>query len=222
MGPGDMPESEAPKAAEVKHAEAAREAHQQLLDEVMKIARHSKETRDGAHKDMPAIENKGQIERMVFPKGWIVGDPEKNPGIGTQSYQEVYRLDNHDTSVGFFYRGLPVDDGSAVNFRALLDQPPHALSADELHSLQRIIGAKTPSDSPKFTMTSAKTEDLNGKKVLVVEGSYPESGDHIRAIYIDADGSGRFVQEVQYQAPKAEYQKHMKEVQSALKSIEWK
>ena len=76
--------------------------------------------------------------------------------------------------------------------------------------------------SHQFALSSARVEDLNGKKVLVVEGQYTQSGDKIHAVYVDADGSGRFVQEIFYQSPKDEYDAYWKEAGKEFKTIDWK
>jgi len=168
------------------------------------------------------IVDDGQVDSMVFPVGWVAGEPAENPGIGSRWFREVYREDSPDTSICFFYRGLPVADGPAAAFRGVLDRPPHPLSDDELQSLSRILEHKTPFKSELFELTSARTEDWNGKNVMIVEGQYKESDDRIFEIYVDADGTGRFVQEIFYQAPGDQFSKFADEAQSALLSVKWK
>jgi len=168
------------------------------------------------------IVDDGQVDSMVFPLGWVAGEPAENPGIGSRWFREVYREDSPETSICFFYRGLPVADGPAEAFRSVLSRPAHSLSEDELKSLTRILEHKTPLESDLFKLTSARTEDWNGKTVMIVEGEYKESDDRIFEIYVDADGSGRFVQEIFYQAPSEQFLKFADEAQSALLSVKWK
>jgi len=168
------------------------------------------------------IVDDGQIDSMIFPVGWVAGEPAENPGIGSRWFREVYREDSPETSICFFYRGLPVADGPAAAFKGVLARPPHALSDDELQSLSRILEHKTPLNSELFEMTSARTEDWNGKTVMVIEGQYKESDDRIFEIYVDADGSGRFVQEIFYQAPDEQFSQHAEDARSALQSVKWK
>jgi len=168
------------------------------------------------------IVDDGQVDSMLFPKGWVAGEPAENPGIGSRWFREVYRQDSPDTSICFFYRGLPVADGPAAAFKAVLDGPPHTLSESELQSLPRILEHKTPLDSELFKLSSARTEEWNGKMVLIVEGQYTESDDQIFEIYVDADGSGRFVQEIFYQAPSEQFRQFRAEAQKALQSVKWK
>jgi len=168
------------------------------------------------------IVNHGQIDRMTFPQGWVAGEPAPNPGIGSRSFREVYRSDDRDSSMCFFYRGLPVNDQAAQTFRAVLSVPAHELTQAEIEPLSEILRFKTPVKSEQFTMTSARTEDLNGKLVLIVEGRYTGGAEQIYEIYVDADGSGRFVQEIYFQAPKEQYERHFKEASDAINSIRWK
>ena len=168
------------------------------------------------------IVNHGQIDRMTFPEGWVAGEPVPNPGIGSRSFRDVHRADQPEVSVCFFYRGLPVSDGAANYFHAVLQAAPHKLTEAELESVQEILRFKTPFKSEQFLMSSARTEDINGKRVLIVEGSYAASSDRIYEIYVDADGTGRVVQEIYYQAPENSYDRHAKDVMNIVQSIKWK
>jgi len=218
MGPGDVPETK--KVENVDYAQAQKDAsHDEFMGELMKMLKDGA----GSHpKSGTRIENQGQIDSIDFPEGWVAGKPQPNPGIGARSYREVFRKDNPDTSVSFFYRGLPINDQSAHNFRDVLSKPPHALSEQEKESLKDVLSTKTPVGSDQFKMTDARVEDLNGKKVLVVEGQYTKSGDKIHAVYVDADGTGRVVQEIFYQSPADQYAKYWKQADRAFKSIDWK
>ncbi|HEY9871588.1 MAG TPA: hypothetical protein V6D08_20695 [Candidatus Obscuribacterales bacterium] len=219
MGPADIPEPE--KQAEHRQTDSARESHTDFMGELMTLLKAGKDSTDKG-KSGTRIENHGQIEAMAFPDGWVAGKPQANPGIGTRSYREVYRKDHPDTAVSFFYRGLPVSNEAALSFRDVLSKAPHELTEQEKKSLADVLSTKTPVASDQFAMSSCRTEDLNGKKVLVVEGQYTQSGDKIHAVYVDADGSGRFVQEIFYQSAKDQYDTYWKGAQSAFKSIDWK
>jgi len=87
-------------------------------------------------------------------------------------------------------------------------------------ALSKVLRGKE--DPQQFKMIAARTEDFNGKRVLVVEGRDTKSEDDIYAILVDADGSGRVIQEIYYQAPNEIYPKYLREAKSALKSIQWK
>jgi hypothetical protein len=73
-----------------------------------------------------------------------------------------------------------------------------------------------------FHILSARTQDLNGKRVLLLEGRYTEIQKDLYEVFIDADGTGRVVQEVYFLAPKIEYLHYLKAVKIAFSSIEWK
>ena len=167
------------------------------------------------------IHSKGQIESMTFPKGWTEGVTEPYKGIGNRSYNEVQLAGDKDVAVSFFYRGFPLkDDKQAQAFHDALSKPAHTLTAAELQSMKEVLGDKAnPAD---FNMLSARTEALNGKNVLVVEGRYKQLQQDAYHVYVDSDGSGKNVQEMFYQAPKEKYFAHMKEAKAAFNSIEWK
>jgi len=167
------------------------------------------------------IRNKGQIADMTFPKNWKEGTTEPYTGIGHRSYNEVQLAGDKDVAVSFFYRGFPLrDDKQAQAFHDTLGKSPHTLSSAELQSMKEVLGDKAnPND---FNMLSARTEALNGKNVLIVEGRYKTLQQDAYHMFVDSDGSGKNVQEVFYQAPKDKYFAHLKEAKTAFGSIKWK
>jgi hypothetical protein len=77
--------------------------------------------------------------------------------------------------------------------------------------------------SHDFEVRSEKTEDLNGKRILSVEGEYKDSGHTgSQTLYVDSDGTGSAVQEISYTASGQDYKLNMNKAQQAFKSIIWK
>lgn len=109
---------------------------------------------------------------------------------------------------------------SAEAFHDVLAKPAHVLSSPELKSIAEVLDAK--SDASVFNTLSARTESLNGKSVLIVEGRYKEKQVDTYALFLDSDGTGGAVQEVYYQAPKADFMSKLKAAKEALKTVEWK
>lgn len=167
------------------------------------------------------IADHGQVKRITFPPGWEEGSSDAGAQIGSRSFRQVNPDRREDVSVCFFYRGLPVDAEAGKNFHAILGKPPHVLERKEMESIDRVLQIKTPLNK-FFDIIACHTIELNGKRVLVVEGRYPESGDHILEMYIDADGTGRVIQEIYYQAPKQDYGRYLRAVQSTFETIAWK
>jgi hypothetical protein len=163
----------------------------------------------------------GQIAHMVFPEGWVEGPPYRfEGGIGTRSFREFHPIEDPKAMLCFYYRGLPVNAALGERFHSVLEQEPHVLSDEEYSSLREILRDKhNPED---FTLISAQVEDFNGKRVLTVFGRYNKIQEDIYEIFIDADRTGRVVQEVYFQAPVDSYMKYLQDAINAMKSIEWK
>lgn len=165
------------------------------------------------------VTDRGQISRMRLPQGWLPNQKQEGV-VGNSSYIDYCSPASKEIKLSFFYRGRPVSAASAETFHELLNKPAHTLTPAEIKSIGEIMrDRKNPAD---FQMLSARTEVLNGKKVLVVEGRYNEIQQDTYAVFVDADGKGKAVQEIYFQAPKADYMKHSKEAKDSIKTIEWK
>lgn len=161
----------------------------------------------------------GQIESMTLPEDWLesyVDKPEGSPA----SLRLFHPTGEELAQLGFFYRGrrLAAKDGQA--FCDLLRQSPHVLSGSELESIASLLRDK--SDPEEFKLLIAKTEDFNGKRILVVEGRFLEISEDNRSIFIDSDGTGTAVQEVYFQAHKLLFGRYYRAAAAAMKTIKWK
>jgi hypothetical protein len=163
---------------------------------------------------------RGQIARMVLPSGFERGESKARDQNSQVSYEEFHPADAPDAMLCFFYRGHKMSAGGAEAFKDALAKPAHILSQAELQSLSEVLRDKAK--SADFNILSARTEDLKGKRVMLIEGRYRSNQEDVTSMLIDASGDGRSVQEVFFQAPKQEYTKHIGGVRQALKSIEWK
>ena len=174
---------------------------------------------DGSPIAYGLVTDHGQIDKMELPNSWVEG-PATTGGIGTRSFREVHPETDPDAKLCFYYRGLPASDAAGKNFRNVLDKPAHILTKGEINSLSEILRGK---DDPKiFTPTMIRTEELNGKLVLTVNGRLNEKQADLKAIIVDADGSGTVVQEIYFQAPKEIYLRYMKDARHAMNTINWK
>jgi hypothetical protein len=164
-------------------------------------------------------ESIGQIESIILHAGWKKDELERPTG-GASMYLKYHPEEQSDTQFAFFYRGKKLNTEESSKFRNLLQKPAHVLSPAELDSIKSVLRDKqNPND---FKMLLAKTEEINGKKVLIVEGHYKEIAEDNRTIFVDADGTGAAVQEIFFQAPKAQYLRYFKSATSTVRSIEWK
>lgn len=168
----------------------------------------------------PHIENHGQIRSMSFPDGWVLKESPSFESMPTKSWVEVYAQSDERASVCFYYRGAPESTATGLTFKAILEQAPHTLLPKELKALSTVLRGKD--DPTAFSIITARTADYNDKRVLIIEGRVVKTQEDIFALIIDAEGSGRVVQEIYYQAPKEIYLKFLRDARTALKSIKWK
>lgn len=189
-------------------------ATQKLLDDVMisvMLAATKAPTTEAT--------NIGQVKQIEIPGGWEAG-PDYNKRQHAATYQEYHPAGAPECQLGFYYRGRRTSDAAGKTFHDLLDKPPHALTDAEFRSLEEIVRDKAKAED--FRLESAKTEDLNGKRVLRVKGRYVGNQNDAEHVFIDADGTGSAVQEVFFQAPKDKFSKHIKHAEDAIRSIRWK
>lgn len=166
------------------------------------------------------IENHGQIENLPLPKDWVESNKKFASGIGARSFRAFHPKNDEKVALCLFYRGLAMSPTSSEAFHDLLEKKPHPLDLSELASIKEVLrDKKNPAD---FTIKNAETKDVSGKRVLVVEGRYKELQEDATAMFIDADGTGRFVQEVYYQTPKGHAPESYKAAKDSMFSIRWK
>ncbi|MBZ0186660.1 MAG: hypothetical protein K8F91_10460 [Candidatus Obscuribacterales bacterium] len=165
------------------------------------------------------VTNIGQIARLTLPTGFEPG--VKRAGTsGNNFFAEYHLASDPDVLLYFEYRGARMSKASSDSFRQLLEGPAHHIKADQLQEFGELLSDKrNPKD---FRVDVARTQDLNGKRVLVVEGRYLKHDLQARTIYIDADGSGSAVQEVTFQTPPDKVNQHFLSGVQALESIKWK
>ncbi len=209
MATGDVPR-------EVAAKQAANPVTEKFLDDLMGKPSKTKKG-DGE------VVSQGQIAEMTLPNGWEEGRIQ-GAVSGTSSYREFTPAGERDAKLIFFYRGRRMSKDASDAFLNVLKQPAHMMKEDEAKTLfnpplKEILRDKAIPGG--FNLESAKTEVINGKKVLVIEGTFPGIQERTRAMYIDADGTGSAVQEVYYQAPKDKFMKHQPSVNASFKSIKW-
>jgi hypothetical protein len=165
------------------------------------------------------IEDVGQITRMSLPDGFVPGRPTENV-VGDSSLHSHHWSDDPDVRICVYYRGYGINPRSAQYFRHTLDKSAHVLSPDEIYSLSDLFAEKA--NPALFTIAGARTEIINGMPVLVMEGVYGSLDECNCSVYIDADGTGKFVQEIFFQTPEDRYKSNFPKFREALASIEWK
>ncbi|MBP9094166.1 hypothetical protein KBI23_24325 [bacterium] len=165
------------------------------------------------------VNNIGQISRMKLPVDFETGQ-QRNGTVGASSRREFRSAKDPDFKILLEYRGTQVSDSSAAKFKEVLAAPAHSLSAEELNDMREILRQK--SDKSLFAISKAATYDIDGKRVLAVEGKYPEHNMVAMTLYLNAGASGAAVQEVTLQGSSGSFIRHRSEGLAAIQSIKWK
>ncbi len=164
------------------------------------------------------VEDIGQVRRMILPENFVEGPRQENVE-GDSSLRTFHSAQGKDFRICFFYRGYGINKPTAEQFRETLALPAHVLWPHELAKLSDLFGDKGNRDL--FSSAGARTDTISGMPVLILEGTYVPLGERNCTVYLDADGSGRFVQEIFFQAPTDRYLPNFPLFSEALASIEW-
>lgn len=164
------------------------------------------------------ILNIGAVDRMVLPGGWVKG-AEQTQIAGQGKSSQFLASGKKDVELTVFDRGRKYQSNASA-FKEILEKAPHVLSPKELESLGGILG--NYNDARAFKMTACRTEDINGKNVVVIEGIWNTVGHKSYSILANPDGKGETVQEIYYKAPSSEFQAYFNPAMQAIKSIRWK
>lgn len=154
---------------------------------------------------------------MELPDGWVECLPEKHT---SGDFLKEYRApENANVKLLFYYRGNRIGSGGAADFLKVLSLPDHELSEEEFSSVDLVI--RNASDPDYFLLSSSRTEEINGKRVLVVEGIWKKGGLVDLGLYIDSDKTGSAVQEIHFEAPQSEYELFVDQAEKSLRTIVW-
>ncbi len=157
----------------------------------------------------------GQVENVTLRTDWEAGVSQETPA----RFTEYHSSQSPETKLCFYYRGYRLSETSSATFAQLLDKPDHALSKSEIKSLQEVLGVRA--DEQTYKILDARTQQLNGKHVLILRGKYLDKQYENESVFVDSDGSGSAVQEIYWQSPKADYVAQG-QAKAALRSITWK
>lgn len=164
------------------------------------------------------VKDHGQVKHLELPPGWSAC-PEEQRTSG--DYLKEFRSEeSEDVKLSFYYRGQRIPRLAAEEFQKILANPAHELSAEELEQAEIVI--RNAADEEYFSISSSHTEDLHGKRVLIVEGVWKTSGQADYGIFIDSDNTGSAVQEIHFLAPEREYVNYIDQIEQVLASITWK
>lgn len=152
---------------------------------------------------------------IKMPNNWQKVDDGKLP-VGVSSVG-CRPKDNANVELNIYYRGSHLDPEAAKRFHDLLSKPPHLLSSDELKQVSQALRDKANPEN--FKILSAKTETINGRTVLSIEGSYRQFDVRAQVKYVDSEADGSIVREVSYTAPAKDYAKYILAAQKSFSSL---
>lgn len=164
------------------------------------------------------VSDVGAVGNLTLPKDWHQTAARKD----STGYAFTFRPNGNDrVALSLMYRGRPLDDCAAETLKSVLDKPVgYQLNAGELADLSTLLEDKA--DKDLFSMSSAKVQDLHGKKVLSVTGTYRDDNVRATSYFVNASNDGRVVQELAYVAPQDQYLRYWQQADSALRTIKWK
>ena len=179
------------------------------------------------------VTEEGSIKRLSMPKHWQQAMPDFSDDramIGAPMLTEYNPAGDRATKMCYWNRsfgGTKESAETAMNFNRVLSQEPHHLSQQELKSLQNIIGNGVYANTDSFDIVHAETKKIHGRTVLAVESAYKDSpsqpqGRRSYGVFIDADGSGRYIEQVYFAAPERAYQANLNEAVDCINSIRWR
>lgn len=203
------------KPAEVRLADETRES---LFLELFAL-----KPNDGkggtAVKSAEIVRNCGMISALSMPDGWT-RSKEMDNVVGNSLYREYSAPGQRDVKLSCFYRGLPLDAAPATSMQRVLSVMPHSLSPQELKAIAPVLrGKENPDD---FRLDSAKTEDIGGRRVLVIEGLYKADQKQMKSI-LAAGGENRdAIHEIEYQAPEKDFARYGKQAVGSMMSVIWR
>lgn len=166
----------------------------------------------------PALANEGDIAKMMWPAQWVP-EPEKN----------AYEALNHSTAFNPAAAGAR-DARLVVNLskpnanpeleaavRSICSKPAHELTQDEVKSIKQLLG---PLGDPEVFNLKARTETLNGRTVLAVDGNF-KTADRKLTGYLFTTANNE-MQSVFFSAPAKTFDEYKPAAEGAIRSIKWR
>jgi hypothetical protein len=119
----------------------------------------------------------------------------------------------------FISPGQRLIEQTAENVRAVLEKPPHRLEEAERRLLLPVL--RDLADQASFNLESAQTWDLNGRRVLCVEGRWLLDPFRSMTLFVDIDGSAEAFEEIVCVAPADEFEPRRHMFEQILQTVEW-
>jgi hypothetical protein len=169
-------------------------------------------------KQAPQLSNFGAVSLMHMPDRWQ--EEDQGPVLFGQAASRVFRPPQTNVG-GLFLRLLPMalNGPTQKSWLFALSGRPRKLAGQQLAELEDVL--RWMLDPAVFAIESAKTADLNGKRVLAIRGVWLEHDFQVLSFFLDTTGKGDFVQEIYYGAPTAQYEEWLPAARAAFATIIW-
>ncbi|MFA7339942.1 MAG: hypothetical protein WC028_24405 [Candidatus Obscuribacterales bacterium] len=183
--------------------------------------------------DNHKVTEEGSIRRLEMPKHWQQAMPDMSNDkamIGAPMMTEYNPSGDPATKMCYWNRafgGAKESPDTAIAFNRVLSREPHQLNQQELTSLEHIIGNGVYANTDAFEILHAETRKIHGRTVLAVESAYKDNqsqpqGRHSYGVFINSDGTGRYIEQVYFTAPQEAYRANLKEAVDCINSIKWR
>lgn len=175
---------------------------------------------------IPMLENIGLIRRMVLPTGWQEETPDFFQARAYSNLR-IFSLQNQKVTIRMSKVSTSVSKDDHNSLVLLLGKAPHLLQYQELPALTSImhpIISKYDEHGNMLVLLSAKTYDVNGKRVLFVVGTYKGTDCHLFSMFWNASvfTSDPCVQHATLEGHGADYLSCLTKVKVAFKTVQWK
>lgn len=146
------------------------------------------------------------------PDGWLREIPELGP---RNTSFVLYRAPAPFVVLGITHRPSSLPEDAFANLVAIFKKRPFALTPADIRKVAPALGNMLYD----FNILVCRTTDIAGRRVLFIEGRWPDETDS-QSILIEG-ARGDDVLEVFYRAPKNEYPLHLPAIRKSLSGIRW-
>ncbi len=172
------------------------------------------------------VEDQDSIGSMRLPAGWEENLSSPSRRIGT-SRLRLFSAPDQVTHLYYWDAAIPMKKDAYQSFCTTTTNGVHLLKSEEIPKLSQTLKqlfALCAYLHEDLILLSAKTEELNGKRVLVLQCKAKDSTDEILAMYWDASDSteDRRIQSIAYRSPHAGYWQNLSAAKMCFDSITWR
>jgi len=188
--------------------------------------------------DSLSIEQEGSIVSANLPGAW----DSTHENLAIRTLTRLNPREHESVSISIIQPRIPINSDAGQAFHDLLAayaNQAHILSSGEVKSVEKVMNTLNTGDNqctnsaqqgdryaPIFHVSECRIEQINGRPVLAVEGSFVnQMGDPsnmFRGIFIDRDGTGTSIQGIALEAPdKQLYSQYSSAFENMLRSITW-